>query len=443
MSEEIKEKEIETEKKTVNHIYEQFIQNIESVEAFYKTFAIKALEHDKSILESKKNHLESVILKTFGEKGLDDFIKEIEKEDIEEKEENEEKTSNKEIAMEDVSEGDNSVEIPVEKLDDFIYEMAKTPKLHEKNFEILSNGTFLILNNHFEYLFADLLTFHFTSNKAVLEEKNISISLNELKNYSSVEEAYNDILFKEVEKILLDLSFDEIKNYFKKLDVSLSEELINWELINEVRERRHLIVHNNSIVNKKYINRTNNLFNHDLGSQLKIEIKYLREAIAEIKLAGIVLTMNCWGKWDKDNITDAIGELMDLTFELLKNNQNELVLKVCEYINKNIKPRNDDEESYILRAKVNDCIALKRLKKNDDLAKKLKVFRTSSLSPIFKIAKHLLKNEHEQTIPLIKQAIIVDELRLENFLEWPLFEDMRNDDKFKVEAEEEFKKNLP
>jgi len=267
--------------------------------------------------------------------------------------------------------------------------------------------------------------------------------LNELKNYSNVEEAYNDILFREVEKTLLDLSFDEIKNYFTKLNISLSENLIDWKLINEIRERRHLIVHNNSIVNKKYLSRTENPFKFEIGNQLEVKTDYLRNSIAEIKLAGIILIMNCWGKWSKDNVTEAIGELMDLTFELLKSNRNELALKICEYIDINIKPRNDDEEGYILRAKINNCIALKRLKKKEILTNKLKGIRTSSMSPIFKIAKHLLKNEHKETIPLIKQAIIVDDLLFDNFLEWPLFEDIRDDEKFGDLVENEFEKNLP
>ena len=200
---------------------------------------------------------------------------------------------------------------------------------------------------------------------------------------------------------------------------------------------------NNSIVNKKYLSRTGNPFKVEIGNQLEVKADYLKNSIAEIKLAGIVLIMNCWGKWSKDNVTEAVGELMDLTFELLLTNKNELVLKICEYIDKNIKPRNDDEESYILRAKVNNCIALKRLGKSEILTNKLKGIRTSSMSPIFKIAKHLLKNEHKETIPLIKQAIIVDELMKDDFMEWPLFEDIRRDEKFKELAENEFEKNLP
>lgn len=440
----VTEEDKHSDKTTISNVYEQFTRNIESVEAFFETFKLKALEEDKSILESRKSHLENAILKTFGEEGLKDFLKEIEKEDKKElpKEKKEGKQEEKEEKQEE-KKTDSKEKVPVEKLEDFLYQITKTPKLQDKNFEILSNGAFLILNNHFEYLFADLLTFHFTTNKEVIEEKNISFSLNELKNYSTVEEAYNDILFREVEKILLDLSFDEIKNYFKKLDVSLSENLIDWQLINEIRERRHLIVHNNSIVNKKYLSRTGNPFNVEIGNQLEIKADYLKSSIAEIKLAGIILIMNCWGKWSKDNVTEAVGELMDLTFELLRANKNDLVLKICEYIDKNIKPRNDDEESYILRAKINNCIALKRLGKDTILNNKLKGIRTSSMSPIFKIAKHLLKNEHKETISLINQAIIVDDLMKDDFMEWPLFEDIRLDEEFNELAIKEFEKNLP
>ena len=66
MKEEVKEDNKKPDKQSINNVYEQFIRNIESVEAFFETFSLKAIEEDKSILESRKTYLENAILKTFG-----------------------------------------------------------------------------------------------------------------------------------------------------------------------------------------------------------------------------------------------------------------------------------------------------------------------------------------------------------------------------------------
>jgi hypothetical protein len=439
---------LETSKSKIHLIFEQFILNIQSVELFFKKFSIQALEEDKSILESKRGYMEKVFKKALGEEAFDKVMSQINNEKLE--------AETKEILVADaetiteeykevISESTNDQEVSSHskkysdsKYLDLIFEIDNAPKLQTKNYEILTSSSFLMINNYFEFLFADLLTFHFTNTKNAIEEKSINISLSELKNYSTIEEAYNEILFKEVEKLLIDMNFEEIKGYFKKLDVSLSENLINWEKINEIRERRHLVVHNNSIINKKYIGKTENPYNFKIGDSARINNDYLIETINEIQTAGVLLIIDCWGKWEKGNATEAILEILNLTFDLLKEKKYNLTLKICEYVEKNIAPRNDDQENCIIRIKFNYCIALKRIEELKKLDKKLEELRVGSMSPIFKIAKHILNDENELAITLIKQSIIVDELKLEDYLEWPIFEELRNDKDLNSLAREQF-----
>lgn len=359
----------------------------------------------------------------------------------EEKEENKDDSYSliKNDVDEKVIQKTDSSDFTKSNLFDLMIQMENAPKLQTKNFEILASSTFLILNNYFEFLFADLLTFHFTNNKNLIGEKNINISLNDLKNYSNIEEAYDDFLFKEVEKLLLEMTFEEIKNYFKKLDVSLSEDFINWDNINEIRERRHLVVHNNSIVNKKYITKSNNPYNLNIGNVAKIDAEYLNKSIVEIQVAGILLIMNCWGKWEKKHATSAIMELLILTYDLLKQKRNKTALRICEYVEKNIKANNDDEENCLIRIKFNYCIALKRIGEKIILEKKLDGLRVGSMTPIFKIAKHILSDEYKIAISLFKQSIVVDDFIIDDYLEWPIFEEIRNEKKLNSEALEQFK----
>ena len=63
------------------------------------------------------------------------------------------------------------------------------------------------------------------------------------------------------------------------------------------------------------------------------------------------------------------------------------------------------------------------------------------MSPIFKIAKHILINENETAISLLKQSIVVDEIKLEDYLEWPIFEELRKDQNLNLKAIEQFTDN--
>jgi len=419
----------------IGPIYNQYIRNLESIEVFFNKLSHKALEEDKSILIAQKKYFEDSLRSTLGDEVYERFKAKLESEengiiDIADESQNEDidKSIEPEEATVEIIDKQESDKIPKEKIDAFFYKIFQAPKIQTKNFEILSNGTFLMLNNYFEYLFADLLSFHFTNNKNIIEEKNISISLSELKNFSTIEEAYKDLLFKEIEKLLLDLNFEELKEYFKKLGISLAEDFINWDLINEIRERRHLIVHNNAIVNQKYLNKSKNICNLNIGDNVNIENDYLKNAIDEVLFAGALLIFNCWGKWDKVYASDAISEIVDLTFELLKRKNYSLVNRTCEYVEKMIKPRNEKEETYLLNINFNHCIALKRISKKKELNSKLENIRVGNLTPIYKLAKSVLIEDSEGIKNVFNQAIIVDDLIIDQYFEWPLFEDLRNNE---------------
>ena len=444
---------IEIPKSKIHKIFEQFVLNIQSVELFFKKFSIQALEEDKTILEAKKDYMENVFKKAIGEDAFNEIINKLnikdKAQDIIKEQNSKDILKDAEFEIIENDEDNLSIEVQLTENEkeskskhlDLIFEFNNAPKLQTKNFEILTNSSFLMLNNYFEFLFADLLTFHFTNNKNTIEEKNINISLSDLKNYSTIDEAYSEILFKEVEKLLIDMNFEEIKEYFKKLGVSLSENLINWNKINEIRERRHLVVHNNSIINKKYLSKSENPFNFSIGDNATINANYFKETLEEIQTAGILLIMNCWGKWEKNNATDAIFEILNLTFDLLKEKKYSLTFKICEYVEKNIIAKDDDQENCLIRIKFNYCIALKRKAEIKKLDKKLEEIRVGSMSPIFKIAKHILINENETAISLLKQSIIVDKIKLEDYHEWPIIEELRKDESLNLKAIEQFKNN--
>ncbi len=402
------------EKINVEFIYKSFVDNIESVHLYFKKFGSLAIGEDETIISEKEK---------FHKEFLSELTSDLEK--LKEEKEN------------DVIQDYDSEKI----FRKFAGKINKKNKISPKNFEILSRSSFLMLNNYFEYLLTDLLTYYYNKFKSSLNEKEFKLSLKELNEYETIEEVNKFLILKEVETILVEKTFDQLLSHFEeKLTISLERDLINWDKIIEFRERRHLIVHNSSIVNKKYISRTKNPFNFKIGEIIHIDNTYFINALKEFKLAGQLLLFNCWGNWDKENIDSALYEIMIQTFEDLKVKNYETVIKTCKYSEK-ITARNEQQEDIIFRVNINKAIALKKLKNNAELSKTLKNIQVGTASPIFKIAFQILNDNHNGLIDNFKKAIILDEINIDYYLEWPIFDFVRDNEELHFELLETFKNN--
>jgi hypothetical protein len=383
----------------VESIYDTYFENLNSVKIYFNKFGNLASGEDESIKEKSQEFLDKAFTEIKEEMKL---------------------VKNKD---------DKNDTITKEEAEKLLKKLARTlnkkPKISPRNYEILSRSSFLMLNNYFEYLIADLLSYYYNKFKKSLNEKEFKFTLKELNEYESIEEATKDLIVKEVESLIIEKSFNELLEHFEeKLSISLEKKLIKWSEIIEIRERRHLIVHNSSIVNKKYISRTKNPFNYKIGDVVNIDKDYFLKSWSQFKLAGQLLIFNCWGNWDKDNADNAIYQIMTQTFDDLNSKNYNLVCKTCKY-SEQIEPKNEDQENYILRIKVNNAISLKKQKKDNEVKKSLDNIKVGTATPIFKIAHNILSDKHDDLEQLFTQAIIVDELIIDNYLEWPIFDFVR------------------
>ena len=384
----------------VQAIFSSYNENLNSVKLYFSKFGNLASGEDESIKENSD---------AFFQKLLEDIEK------------NKKKVINPETQAEEEI-------IDSEHFSKVMRRFNKRPKMSPRNYEILSRSSFLMLNNYFEYLLTDLLSYYYNKYKNSLDEKEFKITLKELNEFETIEEATKNLILKEVESILVEKTFNELLIHFEKqLSISLENNLIRWDKIIEIRERRHLIVHNSSIVNKKYITRTGNPYGLELGETIHIQKDYFENSWNELKIAGQLLLFNCWGNWDKDNIDNAISHIMLQTFEDLKLKNNDSVRRICEYSNQ-IIAKNEDQEDYLFRIKVNHAIALKKTNNQKELNKVINTIKIGTATPIFKIAYKILNDDHSGLTDLFKKAIVLEELNKDFYLEWPIFDFIRKDD---------------
>ncbi|GAB3333220.1 hypothetical protein GCM10027429_13540 [Marivirga atlantica] len=379
------------ESSTVSIITNGFKNNLFAIDFYFEKFGSLAQSEDQSAVEDKNQYFKQCM----DELGID-------------------KTKPKE------EQNFSSEDVLI-----FAKKILKAPKLSHQNFEILSRSSFLMLNNYFEYLLADLLTYYYQKFKESLNEKNFKITLKELNEFENIQEATTSLILKEVESMMIDFSFHKLLEHFEnELGIELENQIINWDKIEEFRERRHLIVHNSSVVNKKYIVRTNNPYNLKQGDKVNISIEYFNEAFKEFYLAGLLLCYNCWGKWDKENADQALKDMLNESFDNLKLEKYELVKRITDYTNK-IDARNEEQENVLLRAKFNRCIALKKLNNQTDLKKDLKKIKVGTALPLFQLGHAILSEKEDSILPLFKQTKALEDVDLDKYNEWPLYSFVR------------------
>lgn len=326
--------------------------------------------------------------------------------------------------------------IKIRQLSSLLRKLRATKSLSQitlPNIKLLYKSSFVLLISHFDFLIWDLVHYFHRKYPENLSEKELSLTFNELKQFDNISDALDHVINKEVEKVLYG-NFAEQKKYFKNyIKIDLKEEIIHWDRINEAIERRNIIVHNNGIINKRYLK------NADLstipcetkqelkeGEQLSITQDYLNSIFDEIFIAGIILIQSCWRKWDRDFLDTADTTLIKTIYEALAEEKWHIAERLG-FFAKECETYNERNRLYLA---FNYCQSLKWQNKDEQLSKELELFDVSSFRPIYLLAYYALKSDMKSFFNHVTEAIVVDNMQVGDFLEWPIFREFRQDPNF-------------
>lgn len=253
--------------------------------------------------------------------------------------------------------------------------------------------------------------------------------MSELKLFDSIADAVGLIINKEVDNVLYG-RLEKQKSYLKTtLRIDTKDKFIEWNRLEEATERRNIVVHNDSKINRRYLN------NVDLsvipekqkelkeGKTLGTRKKYFERMLEEVLVAGLILIQCCWRKWGKDTIDKADWALNLAIYDALSKENWRiaerlgLFSKECEVASQTVR----------LYLDVNYCQSLKWQGKKAELENELKQFDVSTLSPIYVLAVCALKSDADNFYSSVESAIMVDDMKEEHFMEWPLFRELRED----------------
>jgi len=319
----------------------------------------------------------------------------------------------------------------------FKFKSSDTPELRnhldnakkvKEHIELLYKNSLISILSSVEWFFSQILHFHYDKfpESAGIEKKTITLS--DLKNFGSIEDAEKFLIDTKIEEILRG-NFDSWLILLKSdLKLSLGYiEPIKDELI-EIYQRRNLFVHNGGIVNSIYLSKVNEKFKSQLkiNDQLIIDKEYLDNAICKLQKAFILIASELWKNTNKDDKSRG-AVLTEIVYEnLLKSRWD-----ICEGLTYFIINDSQLEVTDKVVGQLNHWLCKKETGKIDIVKKEIEKADYSDKKEIFQLALHALKedlNSFFETLPLVLESkqLTIDELE-----EFPIFREIRETQEYK------------
>ena len=129
----------------------------------------------------------------------------------------------------------------------------------------------------FEALLSDFLAAIFTERPSTLKSQNVA-TFEQILSFSSMKQLINDLAVNKTKKIL-DENIDKVANDLENMFSIDMTTLNGFDIIREASYRRHIIVHNKGIIDKKYHEK---IPNSEIGARLSTDSEYVIAVITAV-----------------------------------------------------------------------------------------------------------------------------------------------------------------
>jgi hypothetical protein len=319
-----------------------------------------------------------------------------------------------------------------------LYELVEKGGLFRCGFnkELLYRNIIINICTNLEIIVMELIRLFYKFSGTGLDKK--MIELGAIKNARNIDEVIEIMIEKELYELGHAPFTDWVKFFMETVGLNIKEILNIYEIpIVEMFQRRNLFLHNNGIVNKKYIEKCDKNFLKKLtgkiteGMFLRTDEQYVESCLRNTQVFVPILTYCLWYKVCKGKETEKEREhrefdILQYGFKLL----NEADYLTAQEYNGIVSDNFTLPETYKFRVKVNFWLSLKfQGKLNKKYLDQISQIELGDKSYIFRLAIFSLLGDKKKFFENYPKAIMAEEIN-EEMLCWPIFEAMKDDPRF-------------
>jgi len=330
---------------------------------------------------------------------------------------------------------DFAIVVPV-SLNPRIDQAMKAPRKTNYQKELLYKNAFIGLLSSVEWFYSQVLHFYYDKHPEAAGVKKKTMTLEDLKTFGTVQDAEKFLIDSKIEEIFragfdawMDILKDEVKLKLPCVKLFFNELL-------EVYQRRNLLVHNGGIVNSIYISKVSPDLSQELkiGDKLTITSEYLENAICKLHIVFTLIAAELWKKLEPNEESRA-----DIMNSIAYRNMNQGRWEVSEWLSCFIK----DDENLKSRVKtvgqLNFWLSRKKRGNRELVIGEVLNADFTDKSLRYQLAVSALTDNKEEFFDLLPETLRTKSLEIEELLEFPIFDEMRNTkefEEFKLTSEE-------
>ena len=286
---------------------------------------------------------------------------------------------------------------------------------------------------YLEKILADTSHLILKAHPEILQLQKKQICFSDLIKFASLEEARDDLINQEIEKLLFS-SMSSFFDFFEKEIFKIEiPNLVKFKRnIVEVKERRNLLVHNGGKINQKYLNVVDAELLKEYGAEkekeVKLEKNYLLDAIKIFELIGLEVIFMTGLKFKKEK--ELVGDAaVTIIYESIKNRDFFLAENLSIFLIDGCcsKYLVDLQKDY---CKLNFWLTLKLQKKLDLTSSEIVKYDVTSKSNLIKLAYFTLIEDYEKAAEYILPSLNGEKnFTLFSYNDFPILKDLRGQKK--------------
>lgn len=317
-----------------------------------------------------------------------------------------------------------SMRISGEGVNQFLEALQSYLKAYKRR-DLLYESSLISLSSMAEWFLAALLHGYFETYSDAVGTGDKAFSLQDLREFGSIEDARKSLTDSTVENILRG-SFEDWHKFLKER-LKLNMGYLDMERLVEFFQRRNLLVHNAGIVNSIYINRVAAPLRKQctVGEHIKVPADYLDDAIALVELNFLLIAAELWKKLEPGS-QERSELLIEISFNHLIAERWEIAKGLSFFV------KNDKQalESYRLKAQLNYWQALKWQDRFEEVRSEVEKVDFSAKDPLFRLALAALRDDLDNFFELLPDVLNSKKLSLDDLEIWPIFRTIRSIERY-------------
>lgn len=306
--------------------------------------------------------------------------------------------------------------------------------------QVVEQSLFVNLFSEYDFFFGTILRELYRRRPDLLASLSKQISFDELIKFENIDAIKNSVLEAEIDSIRRESYVEQFSILNKKFGLPLTK-FQEWPDFVEAGQRRNLLVHCGGYVSDQYLQvcsaagvRFESI--PKVGDRLSIGQAYFEKSAGLISRVGFMLVHTLWRKVLPSECKDANEHINDQIYSLLREKrwQSSAELGNFSLSDPMLSGATDVQKRIRL---INTAIALKNLKKTDEMKKIITSVDWSASVRDFRLAVCVINDEIDEAISMMKQIGKKGEMIHEiAYHQWPLFNSFREDQRFHQAYEE-------